>query len=490
MSDLYLGIDIGTSSTKVVAMDDEGIVHGLGRSSYHTASPQAGFAEQDPETWIQAVKESVRDVRSQLRESSRVRAIGMTGQMHGLVMLDARFQPLAPAILWPDTRSAQEVREIKERYGSKLFELTGGPTATGFLLSSLLWIKKHRQVIYDKIHVVLTPKDYVRLYLTGIPAMDPTDACGTGAFLPSVSCWAEELVNDLELDPKLFPKILPSACIAGSLLPQVAKELGLASDILIVTGCGDLQASAMGIGITSPEQLLVNVGTGGQVFQLLDHYAFDPQGRLHTMVHADGKSWHAMGAILAAGLSMSWIARIIGAEGDEMSSFFEASSGLIACEEDLFFLPYLVGERTPHMDEKLSASFWGLRAGHDKTHLFRAVLEGVAFALWDSFDVLSSLSQQPKVIRAGSGGLRDVHFRQLIADVFGLPLEYTNEVETSGLGAALLAQAGVSGADSGEMIDALVKPVGTIWPNMVRHRAYAEGFQRYRQLAQVMKELS
>lgn len=490
MSGLYLGIDIGTSSTKVVAMDDEGIVHGLGRSSYHTSSPRVGFVEQDPETWVQAVKESVGDVKDQLEESKPIRGIGVTGQMHGLVMLDAHLQPLAPAILWPDTRSAQEVREIKKRYGPKLFELTGGPTATGFLLASLLWIKKHCPDIYDKIHVVLTPKDYIRLYLTGIPAMDPTDACGTGAFLPSVSRWAEGLLEDLELAPNLFPKVLPSAFIAGSLLPQVAKELGLASDIPIVTGCGDLQASAMGIGITSPEQLLVNIGTGGQVFQLLDHYAADPLGRLHTMVHADGKSWHAMGAILAAGLSMSWITGIIGVDFDEMSRFFEASSEMMACKEDLFFLPYLVGERTPHMDERLSASFWGLRAGHDRTHLFRAVLEGVAFALLDCFAVLSTLTQKPKVIRAGSGGLRDMHFRQLMADVFGLPLEYTGEVETSALGAALLAKAGVGGHDPRVIIDALVKPVGTVWPNMVRHQVYAEGFQRYRQLAKVIKELS
>lgn len=490
MNDLYLGIDIGTSSTKVVAMDDEGTVQGLGRSYYQTSSPHWGFVEQEPKTWVQAVKDSLGEVRSQLGESSHIRAIGMTGQMHGLVMLDAHFQPLAPAVLWPDTRSAIEVREIKKRYGSKLFELTGGSTATGFLLASLLWFKQNRPDIYSKIHIVLTPKDYLRFYLTGNLAMDPTDACGTGAFLPSVSRWAETLIEDLDLNPELFPEILPSSAIAGTLLPHVALELDLDSDTPVVMGCGDLQASAMGIGITCPQELLVNIGTGGQVFQLLDHYAADPLGRLHTMVHADGNSWHAMGAILAAGLSMNWMAGIIGAGKDEVSRLFEESADIVACKNDLFFLPYLVGERTPHMSDQLTASFWGLRAGHDKSDLFRAVIEGVAFALLDCFAVLSTITQKPKIIRAGSGGLRSEHFRQLIADVFGLPLEYTDEVESSGLGAALLAKAGVSGHDPGKIIETLVEPVGTIRPDMSRHKVYAQGFQRYRQLAQVTKDLS
>lgn len=490
MDQLYLGIDIGTSSTKAIIINGIGRVLGFGRSAYDNFSSRIGWVEQKPNTWYRAVVASVQEAVGQLKGSGRIAGIGMTGQMHGLVMLDTELKPLASAILWPDTRAVDEVQSIKRRYGQKFFEMTGGPIATGFLLASLLWVKKNRSDIYSKIHAVLAPKDYIRLQLTGKIATDPSDACGTGAFLPAASQWAVDLIDDLGLDPKLFPEVMPSSSVAGMLLPYAADHLGLESGIPVVTGCGDLQASAMGIGITHPRQLLVNVGTGGQVFQLLNHYAFDPCGRLHTMVHADGRSWHAMGAVLAAGLSMSWIGSII--EPDVVTgwpSLFESSSGIIACDEDLYFLPYLVGERTPHMDERLTASFWGLRAEHEKSHLFRAVLEGVAFALRHCFDTLSTLTERPTVIRAGSGGLKDGYFRQTVADVFGMPLEYTEQPETSSFGAALMAQLGVTGKDLEVLINGSVKVIGVIEPDMNRHQIYEEGFQRYRQLARVAIEI-
>ncbi|NLA57994.1 MAG: xylulokinase [Firmicutes bacterium] len=490
MNQLYLGIDIGTSSTKSIVIDGMGEVHGFGRAAYDNLNPQTGWVEQDPDVWYQAVVDSVREALGKVQDSRSIAGIGMTGQMHGLVMLDAELKPLAPAVLWPDLRAADEVQSIKREYGNRLFELIGGPIATGFLLVSFLWMKRNRPDIYSKIHVVLTPKDYIRLRLTGEVAMDPSDACGTGAFLPAVSQWAVDLLEDLGLDPEVFPRIIRSSAVAGMLLSGAADALGLQEGIPVATGCGDLQASAMGIGIINSGQLLVNVGTGGQVFQLLDRYAFDPNGRLHTMLHADGKSWHVMGAILAAGLSMSWISRIMEIQGvNGISSLFASSADVIACQEDLYFLPYLVGERTPHMNERLTASFWGLRAEQGKEHLFRAVVEGVAFALRDCYDVLSTLTEKPTVIRAGSGGLKDKYFRQTVADVFGMPVEYTDQSETSSFGAALLAQAGVTGEDLDELIGRSVKTAGVIEPDMNRHRVYEEGFQRYRQLAQVTTEI-
>jgi len=490
MNQLYLGIDIGTSSTKSIVIDGIGRVLGFGRSVYDNLNPRIGWVEQNPDTWCRAVVDSVQEAVGQLKGSRRIAGIGMTGQMHGLVMLDTELKPLAPAILWPDVRAADEVQDIKRQYGQKLFEMTGGPIATGFLLASLLWVKGNRPDIYSRIHAVLTPKDYIRLQLTGKVATDPSDACGTGAFLPAASQWAVDLIDGLGLDPKFFPEVMPSCSVAGMLLPYAADQLGLEDGIPVVTGCGDLHASAMGIGITHPRQLLVNVGTGGQVFQLLNHYAFDPYGRLHTMVHADGRSWHAMGAILAAGLSMSWIGSIIGADpATGLSFLFASSSGIIACDEDLYFLPYLVGERTPHMNERLAASFWGLRAEHGKAHIFRAVLEGVAFALRDCFDALSTLTERPTVIRAGSGGLKDAYFRQTVANVFGMPVEYTDQPETSSFGAALMAQAGVTGKDLEVLINGSVKTMGVIEPDMNCHHVYEEGFQRYRQIAQVATEI-
>lgn len=490
MDELYLGIDIGTSSTKAIIINTTGGVAGFGKSAYSTLSPRLGWAEQEPETWCEAVKDSVQAALSQLKGYRSIRGIGMTGQMHGLVMLDMDLKPLVPAILWPDTRAGGQVQRIKGLFGESLFEITGGPTATGFLLASLLWVRENWPDIYRKIHVVLNPKDYVRLRLTGKMATEPTDACGTGAFSPAASRWAYDIIESLGLKPEFFPEVLPSSSIAGVLSNSAAAYLGLEAKIPVVAGCGDLQASAMGIGITHPGQLLVNIGTRGQVFQLLNHYAFDPHGRLHTMVHADGSSWHAMGAMLAAGLSMSWIVNIIGAnETAGWAHLFELSSDVVACEEGLYFLPYLSGERTPHMNERLSGSFWGLRSEHGRSHLFRAVLEGVAFALRDCFCTLSTLTEYPTVIRAGSGGLKDTCFRQVIADVFGMPLEYTDQPETSGIGAALLAQACVTGQDLQDLINASVKTTGVIQPDMDRHQVYEKGFRQYCQLAQAAIEI-
>lgn len=485
---LYLGIDIGTSSAKSILADSAGRVVAEGQSFYEIDTPCADWAEQKPGEWRRAVVCSVRQAVRRIRNvGSRLGGIGLTGQMHGLVMLDAAMRPLYPAIVWPDRRSPAQVRLIQETFGEEYQRITGSPAGTGFLLSSLLWVKDERPQDYHAIHTVLTPKDYIRLWLTGIVGMDPTDACGTGAYAPSRKAWALDVLTTLRIDPVFFPSIRASASLDGLLLPAAAAQLGLPPDIPVAVGCGDLQASALGLGVTNPDRLLINVGTGGQAFQLIEAYRPNTDGRIHTMLHADGENWHVMAPVLSAGLCSTWFGDLVGAEPKGgLSHLFAAAADLTACTDGLYFLPYLLGERTLGPGRAPTACFYGLRLGHGRRHLFRAVMEGVIFALYDCFLAMSAITCQPAAIRAGGGGLKDGGFRQLLADVFGIPVEYNDQPNTSAIGAAFLARCVTAGIPLKDIVEKAARISGDSLPDPARHAVYAAAYPRFREYVQLL----
>ncbi len=479
----FLGIDVGTSSTKCLLIE-AGQELARGRCAYSVSVPRQGFAQQSPMIWWDAVIRSAQECLKAVGDKAQVvQGIGITGQMHGLVMLDASGAPVADAILWPDQRSAVQVKQLAQVFGEQMTAVLGGPVASGFLLPSLVWIKENRPDLYCKIHRVVTPKDYVRYRLTGQIAVDPTDACGTGAFAPAGGGWVASYLSSLGIDPELFPEIKPSAQVSGELLPDAATALGLTAGIPVVTGCGDTPASALGMGIVSDDQLLVNVGTGGQVLQRLSRYRFDAAGRLHVMSYPDGTSWYAMGAMLAAGLSLTWLTDLLGVDSEEQwQRLWRDSADVCACEEELFFLPYLVGERTPYMQSSMRGSFVGLRSSHRREHLFRAVVEGVGFALYDCYQVLSEIAPMPTAIRSGGSTVKQDSFRHVLADVFGLPVYHTEQAETSAFGAAMLAASAITEESLAEVAQKWVRIMGVTYPGSSQQR-YREGFAQFRELA-------
>jgi xylulokinase len=489
----YLGIDIGTSSAKCMLIDETGKVLAAAQSHYGVSRPAPGWAEQEPEMWWKAVVKSVNKALSVSGiDPSSICGIGFTGQMHGLVMLDDNNFLVSPSIIWSDTRSSKQVERIKSQFGSELLEVSGGPVSTGFLLSSLLWIKDERPDLYERTSSVLAPKDYLRFKCTGTLCTDPTDAAATGAFMVERSEWNSELLLLLGLNPSLFPQVKSSSEIVGQLQVKAAIELGLPSGIPVVTGCGDLQASALGLGIIRTDELLINVGTGGQVFQLTDCYRYDPEGRFHSMPYADGKSYHVMGAMLAAGLSISWFANLLNGWGEsqkqrkpELDELF-GDGEYIACKERLYFLPYLIGERTPHMNNQLRASFLGLSDTHNRYHLFRAVLEGVAFSLYQCYQTISSLTEVPSRIRAGGGPFRNRYFRQLISDVFGMEVSFADQPHSTVFGAAMLACYGITSRSLDHLTaDWLRSNAEVTYPDEDRSHVYKEAYPDFIQIQSI-----
>ncbi len=484
----FLGIDIGTSTTKSMVIDATGKVLGMGEATYEVAAPQAGWAEQDPEVWWEAAVASSRDaLRRVPGQGASVAGIAVCGQMHGLVMLDGSQRVLGPAILWPDTRAAEQVARIRSVLGPSLYQRVGGPVASGFLLPSLLWVREAQPDRFRAARHVLTPKDALRLRLVGEVATDPTDACGTGVYSPASRAWADDILAAFDIPPELFPPVKSSTAVAGGLLPSAAAALGLRTGIPVVTGCGDLQASAIGMSIGHLDQVLVNVGTGGQVFQLVDRYSVDPEGRLHTMAHADGEAWHVMGSILSAGAAIKWFAAQVTGGMTALESLFSSVDDVTAAEEGLFFLPYLIGERTPHMDDFMAASFVGVRLHHDRRHLFRAVLEGVAFALRDCYEVMVPLVAPARALRAGSRALQAPAFRQIMADVFGIALEYADQPHSSVYGACILARSGIEGQAVRQVMAESPLRVRTTRPDYVRAELYDAAFSEFRALAAAEK---
>ena len=469
---VLVGLDVGTTGVKAVAISASGEVLATTEHEYPLSTPRPGWAEQDPDDWWRAAEGA-------LAELPTPTAIGLSGQMHGLVALDSADRVLRPAILWNDQRTGAECAEIEDRIGlERLIALTGNRALTGFTAPKLIWLRRHEPDVYARIAHVLLPKDYVRLKLTGERAIDVADASGTLLFDVANRRWSDEVLDALEVPRDWLPRALES--------PEASGET--AGGVPVAAGAGDQAAAALGVGVDRPGPVSVVLGTSGVVFAALPRYEADPQARLHTFCHAVPGSWHAMGVMLSAAGSLRWYRDVVGGSYEELTREAESVEPGAA---GVLFLPYLAGERTPHADPDATGAFTGLRLGHSRGVLTRAVLEGVAYGLRDSLELLRSIGVRPEVGRASGGGARSRLWLRIVASALDLPLELTAAEEGSAYGAALLA--GVAGgafADPHEAVTACVRASHRLEPDPSWRAVYDDGYARYRQLYPALRPLS
>lgn len=445
-----LGIDLGTSGTKTVLFDQEG--HGICSCTveYPMYQPHNGWAEQDPQDWWHAAVETIQTVLKKSGVDPKdVVSLGISGQMHGLVMLDEKGQVLRRSIIWCDQRTQAECDEIHEKVGrEKLIAITANPALTGFTLSKVLWVRNHEPEVYAKCRHILLPKDYVRYMLTGDFATEVSDASGMQMLDVPNRCWSDELLNILDIDKSLLAKVYESCEVTGHVSEEAAALTGLSAETLVVGGAGDNAAAAVGTGVVEDGKAFTTIGTSGVVFAHTDKLAIDPQGRVHTFCCAVPGAWHVMGVTQAAGLSLKWYrdnfcdaekqaAQQMGVDPYDLMNKEAAQSPIGA--NKLIYAPYLMGERTPHLDADCRGMFFGLSAMHTRRDLLRAVMEGVSYSLRDCLGVLNEMGVNPEQMLACGGGGKSPLWRQMLADVFNCPVATTVNTEGPALGVAILA---------------------------------------------------
>jgi xylulokinase len=479
-----LGIDLGTSSLKCMLAAEDGGTCQVAEREYPILTPQAGWSEQDPEAWWRMTVAAIRELldRSGVK-GEQVKAIGMSGQMHGSVLLDEEAQLLRPAIIWPDQRSSAQCQQVYRRIGyQRLAHIAGSGVFPGFMLASLLWIQEHEASTWRRLHQVLFPKDYVRYRLTGQLATDVTDASG-GLLLDVRSrAWSAELIDELAIRPDILPPIYESHQVAGELSVLAARATGLSSGTPVVAGAADQASGALGSGMVSPGAVAATIGTGGQLVTLLASPRIDEELRVHTFCHAMSRTWYLLGATLSAGLCLRWLRDAVlrepepGAYDRMMALAEEAPAGA----EGLLFLPYLVGERVAKPGEQVRGVFYGLTLRHERPHLIRATMEGILFSLRRVMDVFDQLGVQPRQIIASGGGARSTLWRQIMADVFQAPVTQLGVQEQSALGAVMLAGLGIgSYADAAQASATFVSYGDAIQPRPAAAAAYQDGYESF-----------
>jgi len=438
-----LGIDIGTTGAKALLIDERGSVLATAAAAYGFATPGPGRAEQDPDDWWAATRTAIR----QLLEHSaiapaRIAAVGLTGQMHGLIALGPRMRPVRPCIMWNDQRAIAECAAIERRIGREaIINIAGKPALPNFTAPKLLWLRAHEPQSYAATqHLVLT-KDYVRLLLTGDLATDVNDASGTLLFDVGARTWSDTLIDALTVPRGWLPPVHESPAIVSAVSTSAARETGLIAGTPVIAGCGDQAADAVGLGVIDNEQTAITIGSSGVVFTSFDSYRTYATGTLHAYAHARPGAWHLMGVMLSAGASLRWF-RDVGAAGETYETIArEAAQAPPGCE-GLFFLPYLAGERTPHADPAARGAFVGLTLRHGRSHMIRAVLEGVTFGLLDGVRLVRDLGIRAPSLRVSGGGVRSALWRQILADTLGAEIVTLNVTEGAAFGAALLAGVG------------------------------------------------
>ncbi len=438
----FIGIDSSTTATKALLMDDEGGVVSIGRAEYHFETPRPLWSEQSPHLWWEATIASIVEaLQTAGVGGSEVGAIGLTGQMHGLVLLDGKGDVLRPAILWNDQRTAAECNEIRERVGREvLISTTGNDALPGFTAPKILWVRNHEPDVYSRVAQVLLPKDYVRYRLTGEFAIDRAGGSGTILFDLAARDWSADIVAALEISPEWLPPTFEGPEVTGVVTQQAAAVTGLLPGTPVVAGGGDQAANGVGVGAVVPGVVAMSVGTSGVVFASAGRPVVEPQGRLHAFCHAVPNTWHLMGVMLSAAGSFKWFRDEI-ATGSTYAELDAAAVGVPAGANGLVFLPYLTGERTPHPDPLARGAFVGLTVRHGTGHLARAVMEGVAFGLRDSVELMATEIELGEVRVSGGGASSDVWLR-IITDTLGLPVRVVGTPESAAHGAALLAATG------------------------------------------------
>ena len=489
---LYIGVDIGTSGTKSLIMNEQGEILAESSTEYPVHMPKPLWTEQDPEDWWQAVKKTIKAVvKTSKAKKSDVKAIGLSGQMHGSVFLNRQGKVIRPALLWNDQRTAAECDEITKRAGGReaLIGMVANPALTGFTAPKLLWLRNHEPKNYAALAHLLLPKDDVRRRLTGEFATDVSDASGMLLLDVKNRTWSKELLSKLEIDPSILATVYESEQVTGTLLPEVAAELGLSTECKVGGGAGDCAAGAVGNGIVKQGILTASLGTSGVMFCHSDEPQYDTQGRLHTFCHAVHGKWHMMGVTLSAAGSLQWFVNQLCVElankkgADPYKIINEEAAKVASGSEGLFFLPYLAGERTPHADPNARGCFIGLTNKHSRGHMARSVMEGVAFSLRESLAILGELQVPVKEIRVSGGGAKSTLWKQILADVFGQKACSINAEQGPAYGVALLAAVG-DGAYKNieEACKATIHVVEKVPPQKASQKKYNEAFPVFQQL--------
>ncbi len=492
----YLGIDIGTSGTKTLAINDKGKILAEATQTYPCYFPKPLWSEQDPEDWWKATVATVRQVVKKAKlKAADVKAIGLSGQMHGSVFLDKRGKVLRKALLWNDQRTFAECTEIEERAGGReaLIKMVANPALTGFTAPKILWLRNHEPKHFEKTVKILLPKDDVRRRMTGEFATDVSDASGMLLLDVAKRNWSKELLSKLQLDESLFGKCYESEEITGKLTKEAASAMGLSTDCVVVGGAGDCAANGVGTGVVTSGTLSTSIGTSGIMFVHSDEVQIDPLGRLHTFCHAVHGKWHMMGVSLTGGGALQWFTEKIcdglGKGKDQRYKQLTAEAEDVAAgSEGLFFLPYLAGERTPHADSYARGCFIGLTLKHGRGHLTRAVMEGVAYAMRDSLAIIREMGVPVKQIRASGGGSKNPLWRQIQADAFGQDVVTINAEQGPAYGVALLAAVGAGAFKNVEEACAATIRVVSKTPLNKKGVAVCDrGFPIYQQLYRSLK---
>jgi xylulokinase len=481
---LVLGLDVSTTATKAVLMDRAGEVRAVGASEYPYETPRPLWSEQDPALWWEATQLAVRRALGEAgADGNDVVAVGLTGQMHGLVALDAADRVLRPAILWNDQRTGAECERIRDLVGrERLIAVTGNDALPGFTAPKILWVRDHEPDVWSRIAHVLLPKDFVRLLLTGERAVDRADGAGTILFDLAARDWSAEILDALGLDPAWLPPTFEGPEVTGAITAEAAELTGLRAGTPVVAGGGDQAAAAVGVGSVEPGISSLSLGTSGVVFTTTEGPTVEPQGRLHAFCHSVPDRWHLMGVMLSAAGSLRWFRDAL-APGVGFDELVGQAAAVPAGSRGLLFLPYLTGERTPHPDPLARGAFVGLTVSHTRAELTRAVLEGVAFGLRDSLELLRAIGVEPPgEIRATGGGIQSPLWRRILADVLGAAIVTTSTAEGAAQGAATLAAVGAGWfATVQDACRALVR-VGDPTEPSAEGAGYEEAYAAYREL--------
>lgn len=432
--EILIGVDIGTTSARAIAIDGSGTVIADASAEYPLHSPRPGWSEQSPEDWWRATQEAI----SAVSWTGEVVAIGLTGQMHGSVFLDAAGEVIRPALLWNDQRTARQCDWITAQVGhERLIEIAGNPALTGFQAPKIVWLRDEEPEHFARVHAVLLPKDFIRYRLTGVLATDASDAAGTLLLDMRSRDWSPEILAALDIPRDWLPTVHEGPAVTGAVLPEIAAALGIPPGTPVAAGGGDNAAAAVGTGIVHPGFVSSSIGTSGVIFAATDAFTPDPSGRLHAFCHAVPGTYHLMGVTLSAGGSLRWWRDNVvpGASYDELA---DLAAAVPPGAEGLIFLPYLSGERTPHMDPFARGAFIGLNARHTQAHMVRALMEGVVFSLRESLDIMRGLGVRAERVVAVGGGGRHALWRQLQADIYATPISRATAEEGPAYGAALL----------------------------------------------------
>jgi xylulokinase len=488
----FLGIDVGTGGTRAVIVDEAGKVLASASSEHEPfRAAHPGWAEQDPEDWWRAAQEAISGaIAASGKLGIEIAAVGLTGQMHGAVMLDAAGKVLRPALIWCDQRTGPQCDWLHERIGrERLIELTCNPALPNFTLTKLLWVKDNEPEIFAKIKHIMCPKDYVRYRLTGEFAIDVHEASGTLLLDVTNRKWSSEVARIAGIPEDWLPQLYESPEVCAKIAVSAAANTGLVVGTPVVAGAGDQGAGAVGMGILKPGSVSATIGTSGVVFAATDRPTKDPGGRLHTFCHAVPNRWHVMGVTQAAGLSLRWF-RDTFARGVNYDALSRTAENVPPGSDGLLWGPYLLGERTPHLDSNATAAFVGIATSHTAPHFTRAILEGVAYSLRDTFTLFAELGIPVNGVRLGGGGARGPLWRRIQTDIYGYPTEVLTAEEGGAYGAALLAGVGVGAwPDTDAACEQSLEVAETFQPDPENVKTYSAAYRHYRAIYPAVRDI-